>query len=245
MQPCAEPDGGLCDYHNPNRSYDRKKTLIKSFPAKESSFIFAKGQKSMDQDLLLNAANAWKKLCKVKYTITYGYKSNLYPINLTFDSADFYHLAGFPHARDIQLPRFNQTKVLDRILAGKITNEMLAKSKNYKSMIVPRLQALINMEAALDNDFFLYSYYPDLYPFYTSISADFLLAYHSDSVYFMFIVRNGTIQDFDFTFVSVFSADSRDYETNQRQRTILKKTKINLETGDSTDLFISDHLKTN
>lgn len=199
----------------------------------------------MDQDLLWNAANAWKKLCKVKYTITYGYKSKLYPINLTFDSSDFYHLAGFPHARDIQLPRFNQAKVLDKILAGKITNEMLEKSKNYESMIIPRLQALINMENALDNDFFLYSYRPDLYPFYTSISADYLLAYHSDSVYFMFIVRNGTLQDFDFTFVSAFSADSRDYEANQRQRAILKKTKTNLETGDSTDLFISDHLKTN
>lgn len=199
----------------------------------------------MNTDLLWSAAQAWDKLCKIQYTITYGYKAKLYHINLTFEPEDFYHLAGFPHARDIQLPRFNQSKVLKKILEGKITEKMLAKSRNYSAMILPRLQAIIHMENSLDHDFFLYSYRRDLYPFYTSIKADFLLSYHSDEIYFMFIIKNGSIsvQSFDFTFVSAFSADSRNYEMNQRRRTILKKTKTNLLSGNSMVIYLSDHLK--
>ena len=196
-------------------------------------------------DLLYDAAVAWNRLLQDRYEITYGKNKKLHTIVLEFQTGEFYHLAGFPHARDIQLPRFNQSKVLKKILEGKITEKMLAKSRNYSAMILPRLQAIIHMENSLDHDFFLYSYRRDLYPFYTSIKADFLLSYHSDEIYFMFIIKNGSIsvQSFDFTFVSAFSADSRNYEMNQRRRTILKKTKTNLLSGNSMVIYLSDHLK--
>ncbi len=46
-------------------------------------------------DLLQQSAQAWKEITEYRYMFTYGYKNQLYPINLTFSSEDYPHLAGF------------------------------------------------------------------------------------------------------------------------------------------------------
>ena len=46
-------------------------------------------------DILQQSALAWKELTEYRYQFVYGYKKNLYPINLTFSFEDYPHLAGF------------------------------------------------------------------------------------------------------------------------------------------------------
>ena len=46
-------------------------------------------------DLLQQSAQAWKEITEYRYLFTYGYKNQLYPINLTFSLEDYPHLAGF------------------------------------------------------------------------------------------------------------------------------------------------------
>lgn len=60
--------------------------------------------------------------------ITYGYKKKLYPLNLTFSPEDYPHLAGFQYMKDISLPNYTSTKIVDRILDGKITFSKIQES---------------------------------------------------------------------------------------------------------------------
>ena len=48
-------------------------------------------------DLLYDAAAAWKELTQYYYIFTYGYKKQLYTINLSFPPEKFPHLAGFQY----------------------------------------------------------------------------------------------------------------------------------------------------
>lgn len=41
-------------------------------------------------DLLQQSAQAWKEITEYRYLFTYGYKKQLYPINLTEYSGRFY-----------------------------------------------------------------------------------------------------------------------------------------------------------
>ncbi len=49
----------------------------------------------MEDSLLYKAAQTWDRLCNFSYSFTYGFKMQLYTINLTFSPSDFPHLAGF------------------------------------------------------------------------------------------------------------------------------------------------------
>lgn len=71
-------------------------------------------------DLLQQSAQACKEITEHRYLFTYGYKKQLYPINLTFSLEDYPHLAGFQYMKDISLPNYSSAKIADRILEGKI-----------------------------------------------------------------------------------------------------------------------------
>ena len=94
------------------------KTLFKGL-ALAGSFIFCKGQ-GIIWDLLQQSAQACKEITEHRYLFTYGYKKQLYPINLTFSLEDYPHLAGFQYMKDISLPNYSSAKIADRILEGKI-----------------------------------------------------------------------------------------------------------------------------
>lgn len=66
-------------------------------------------------DILQQSALAWKKLTEYRYQLVYGYKKNLYPINLTFSYEDYPHLAGFQYLKDISLPNYTSAKIVNRI----------------------------------------------------------------------------------------------------------------------------------
>ena len=125
-------------------------------------------------DLLQQSAQAWKEITEYRYLFTYGYKKQLYLINLTFSLEDYPHLAGFQYMKDISLPNYSSAKIADRILEGKILFEKVQKAAQYEEMIKPRLEALVHLKESLDNKFNLYSYMPRMYPFITVIKADYL-----------------------------------------------------------------------
>lgn len=76
----------------------------------------------------------------------------------------------------IFVQNYNSGKVVDRILDRKITLEQIQSAAQYEKMIKPRLQAIIHLKEVLDNEFILYSYMPKMYPFYTSIKADYVIS---------------------------------------------------------------------
>lgn len=183
-------------------------------------------------DLLQQSAQAWKEITEYRYLFTYGYKKQLYPINLTFSLEDYPHLAGFQYMKDISLPNYSSSKIADRILEGKILFEKVQKAAQYEEMIKPRLEALVHLKESLDNKFNLYSYMPRMYPFITGIKADYLISSHFSVDNFIFIIKANAQGELkcDFLCCSIFEKGDRDYETNQKARTLMKKEYIFLLT---------------
>lgn len=190
-------------------------------------------------DKLYQAAAVWKELTEYCYIITYGYKKQLNTISLTFSLADFPHLAGFQYLRDLSLPRYNPTKLVDIILDKKITYGQISKGIQYENLVNPRLESLIRLKDILEKDFKIFYFMPHKYPFTTMIKADYLISCHLDLVSFVFIIQSAPNEQnkSDYLCCSAFTKGSRDYEANQPSRTILKKERLHIKTQTSTVLY--------
>lgn len=190
-------------------------------------------------DLLYEAAVAWNRLLQDRYEITYGKSKKLHTIVLEFEPSEFYHLAGFPHAKDIVLPvRGSQTKMLDNVLARKITGAMLEKSTNYESVIKRKLEAIIRLEQLLNSPCQVYLYNPRKLPFYTDIKAKYLLVDEQTQVVFLFTdTENDGASCFS---RSTFVMGDRDFRINQTKVAVLQIKRIDLSTGNADVIFCKD-----
>jgi len=190
-------------------------------------------------DIFYNAASVWNELTEYSYIFTYGYKGKLHTINLTFSQEDFPHLAGFQYLKDVVFPRYNPRKIVSQILNGKITIEHIKCAALYEEMVHPRLEALVRMKDILDNEFKLFSYMPKMYPFYTQIKADYLISSHADITSFVFIIQadlDGSAKC-DYLCCSAFEQGERNFEQNQRPRTLLKNERVHLLSNTAVVLF--------
>lgn len=241
MQPTAEPASGLCGNHKPNRFFGIERKRIYGVLLMQDSVFYKEGayMNTPSDNILYQAASVWKNLTEYLYIFTYGYKNKLYTINLTFSPQEFPHLAGFHYLKDVSLPRYNSEKIMDKILSGKITLAQIEKGMQYIDVVKPRLEALTRFHDILETNFNLFSYMPHMYPFTTTIKADYLISSHLDLASFVFIIQtvpNGNAKC-DYLCCSAFTKGNRDYETNQRPRTILRKERIHIATNTSEILY--------
>lgn len=237
MQLVAESVFGLCDNLKPNRFNRTERKRFCGALHMQSPLFLPKVDFLMN--ILIQSAIAWKELTEYRYQFLYGYKKTLYTINLSFSYEDYPHLAGFQYLKDIVLPNYTSAQIVNRIIENKITFEQIQKSNRYEEMVKPRLKALIHLKDSLDNDFILYSFMPQMYPFIANIKANYLIASHFNIDSFIFIIRtspNGNSKC-DFLCCSAFTKGERDYETNQKKRSLLKKERIHIPTNTSTTLI--------
>lgn len=190
-------------------------------------------------DLLYEAAVAWNKLLQYRYEIICGKSNRLYPIVLDFAANEFYHLAGFPHAKDIVLPiRVSQPKMLSKVLDLKITEPMLVKSSNYEKIIKRKLIAIIQLEQLLNRPCQVYMYNPRKLPFYTDIKGKYLLVDAQTQVVFLFAdTESGRLTCFS---RSAFVMDDRDFRTNQTKLTVLQIKRTDLTTEITEVIFCKE-----
>ncbi len=193
----------------------------------------------MSDDILFETAKVWSDLMEYRYILTYGYKNQLTKINLIFSKEDFSHLAGFQYLKGLPFLKYNSSQLLNKILQKKITYAQISKGRKFNQMVEPRLHALIHLKEILDNEFHFYTYTPKLYPFSTTIKADYLISSNQNSQNYVFIIRMSANQKVSSNFLccSAFSKGTRDYEYNQSKRTLLKKERIHLPTNTSVVLF--------
>ena len=190
-------------------------------------------------DLLYDAAVAWNRLLQDRYEITYGKNKKLHTIVLEFQPSEFYHLAGFPHAKDVALPlRGSQSKMLSNVLTGKITGAMLEKSGNYETIIKRKLEAIIRLEQLLRSPCQVYLYNPRKLPFYTDIKAKYLLVDAQTQVVFLF---TDTEDNNGLCFSrSTFVMGDRDFRINQTRLAVLQTKRTDLSTGNTDVIFCKD-----
>ena len=77
---------------------------------------------------------------------------------------------------------------------------------------------------------------PRMYSFYTNIKADYLIASHVVIDSFVFLIHTSPNGDAkcDFLCCSTFAKGDRDYEQNQKKRTLLKKERIHIPSNITT-----------
>ena len=186
--------------------------------------------------LLYDAAAAWQALLGFRYEIICGKSKKLYKILLCFDASEFYHLAGFPHIRDIVFPvRFSQRKMMEKVLDGTITEEMITPSVSYEGMVKRKLTAIIHLEELLNRCAKVYQFNPRKLPFHTEIRATYLLVDAVTNVVFLFT----DTADGGKTFFSrsTFVMDEHDFRANQSSMTVLQIKRTDLKTEDTEVLY--------
>lgn len=187
-------------------------------------------------DLLYDAAAAWNQLLQYRYEIICGKRKKLYPIVLGFETREFYHLAGFPHMKDIVLPvRTSQSKMHSKVLDRTITGQMIEKSENYDKIIRRKLEAMIRLEQLLNGCPSVYLYDRWKLGFYTDIQAKYLLVDERTQVVFLFTDSEGKCAACFSR--STFVMDDRDFRMNQSKMTVLRIKRTNLTTG-ITDVLL-------
>jgi len=179
-------------------------------------------------DILKQAAKSWINISENSYVITYGKSKALHTVKIIFENSDFYHLAGFQYLQDLQLLTISRPQIIFAILDNRIDGEYIQKGQNYLSLVEARLMALIDLEYALDNDFKLFKYNPDVYPFHTTIKdAEYLIEGKTlNNSLFFFTVK----YDEAYSGMSIFMKNrNRDFSINHKQLAVLKKEKIHIE----------------
>ena len=190
-------------------------------------------------DLLYDAASAWLKLLDYKYNIICGKSRKLHTISLDFDETDFFHIAGFPHVKDIVFPiRFSKSATLKKVLDGTITEQIISPSENYEKIVKPKLLAVCKLEELLNHCFDVYLFNPKLLPFHTDIQAKYLFVDKRNQVVFLF--TDTKRHDEPFFSRSAFVMESRDYRCNQSSMTVLKIEQTTLSTGFSKIIYCRD-----
>ena len=182
-------------------------------------------------DLLYTAAIAWSQLLTFRYDIICGKSKKLYPISLDFKEDEFYHLAGFPHIKDIVFPtQFPQSAMLRKVLDGTITEQMISKSEGYEKTVKSKLLAIIQLEKLLSNCSKVYMFDPKRLGFYTQIKAKYLLVDEQSQVVFLF----ADTKDAGKTYFSrsTFIMDNQEFRRNQSSMTVLqiKRTLLHIRT---------------
>ena len=190
-------------------------------------------------DLLYEAAAAWNQLLQYRYEIICGKSKKLYPIVLGFQVQEFYHLAGFPHMKDIVLPiRTSQSKMHSKVMDRTITGQMIEKSESYDKIVRRKLEAMIQLEQLLNGCQNVYLYDRWKLKFYTDIKAKYLLVDERTQVVFLFADNDGKCTTCFSR--STFVMDDRDFRSNQSRMTVLQIKRTNLTTGTTDVLFCKE-----
>lgn len=182
-------------------------------------------------DLLKKCALGFNILLKHQYRFVLGRKGQIKEFIISFDKSDFHHLAGLHKLKDNAKVQYGKrADIFDSILAGEITLEQIQKSEFYNEM-KERLEPLCHLEAFLDNNDLIF-HYNEKVNRYSVIKADYLLEniFYNQRVYLFLGARaRDKEEQMCRTF---FLKQEKDYTIGQPKYTLLKKEKLNVETGD-------------
>ncbi|MEZ3437027.1 MAG: hypothetical protein K1W34_20960 [Lachnospiraceae bacterium] len=181
-------------------------------------------------DLLQLCAQEFYHLLSYQYHIIIGRKGKIMEFTISFDQADFHHLAGLHKLRDnLRLQTGKRSDVMKEILDGRLTCSDIKKSTYFHAM-EPRLLPLSQLEFLLDSNEIIFRYNARANIF-SVIQADYLLQndYGETPVYLFLSQRSdGDTQ----VCRTLFPKMEKDYAQGQPRYTLLKKEKMNLNTGE-------------
>ena len=121
----------------------------------------------------------YEKLLDIEYEFHVSEKRKIKKMILRFSEREFFHLAGFQHLTDLSLPR-NRNITIKAVLSGKITDQILSKSKYYVNDIKDekniRICELQYLEEYIDTNNIIKIFSLKETPFlYSDIDADYII----------------------------------------------------------------------
>lgn len=235
MHCLVELSGGVVQRNlKPAQAFVAERKCSKGFCRMAGSFfrykMFTYGRRKK-MDLLRTCACEFKALLPYRYHIIAGRKGNMIDFTISFDEADFHHLAGLHKLRDnVRFQTGKRSDIFREILDGKLTFAQAAQSQYFHEM-EPRLKPLSGLQMFLDSNEMVFRYNFKINMF-SLIRADYLLQndYDGTSVYLFLAQRTGEDTQVCRTF---FPKADKDYAKGQPRYTLLKKEKINLQTGET------------
>ena len=229
---------GLYVHHNLNRNmFFRKKTYCNCTAL---SVLFFLQEKTMDK--LRQCAELYKNLLDIKYKIVLGRKGVKTEIMLSFLKENFFHLIGLHKLKDIRYPYKNSSENFDAIIDGKITYDMISKSKYFQSDdkkncigIKYRVEYFIHLLDMLDSNNLIFKYNSKINS-WSKIRAEYIFECrdYDEKLYLFIDSNNGKKEMFCKTF---FPEAHTDYTARQAKMTLLYKEKINVKAGESIIQF--------
>ena len=181
-------------------------------------------------DLLQQCAQEFDLLIPYQYHIMIGRKGETMTFTISFDRADFHHLAGLHKLRDnVRFQTGKRSDIMEEILAGCLTLSQAQQSVFFHEM-EPRLRPLIQLESFLDSNEIIFRYNSKANIF-SAIQADYLLQndFEGTPAYLFLARRSGNNTQVCRTF---FPKTFKDYAQGQPRYTLLKKEKHNMITGE-------------
>lgn len=182
-------------------------------------------------DLLQTCAEGFERLLPYQYHIVAGRKGKKLEFTISFDRADFHHLAGLHKLTDnVRFLTGKRDAIMQEILSGKLTLSQAQQSAFFQQM-ESRLKPLAHLEEFLDSNEIIFRYNSKIHTF-SLIQADYLLQnnFEGNPVYLFLARRMDRDTQVCRTF---FPKAEKDYAKGQPRYTLLKKEKINLQTGES------------
>lgn len=164
-------------------------------------------------DILRQCAENFNHLLSYHYHIVIGRKGKMREFTITFDPADFHHLAGLHKLRDnIRFQTGKRDDIFRDILAGKLTVQQAARSSFFQEM-ESRLRPLAELEAFIDSNELIFRYNAKANVF-SAISADYLLQndFEGTPIYLFLAQRTGADTQVCRTF---FPKTEKDYTEGQ------------------------------
>lgn len=177
--------------------------------------------------LLYDAAIAWSRLHDTIYDFHLGRKGkSLDVISLDFCPEAFPHLAGMQYAADIDFglnrAEIYGGKFVSKIINKEVNDELIEKAADWEPKIRSRLEGIIALENALDNEFLIYRFDAKRVPHGSNIAAKYVIKdLHTGVTFFIFVDEGGT----RWFCRSLFQLNIADYTENQARVTVLKKRK--------------------
>lgn len=174
-------------------------------------------------DLLQECAKSFESLLPFQYHIVAGRKGKILDFTISFDQADFHHLAGLHKLTDnVRFLTGKRTAIMQQILSGRLTLAQ-ARQSAFFSQMEPRLKQLSHLEQFLDSNEIIFRYNSKAHTF-SVIQADYLLQndFEGQPVYLFLAQRTRESTQVCRTF---FPKAEKDYAQGQPRYTLLKKEK--------------------
>lgn len=143
-------------------------------------------------DLLQTCAEGFERLLPYQYHIIVGRKGKTLEFTISFDRADFHHLAGLHKLTDnVRFLTGKRDSIMQEVLTGRLTLSQAQQSAFFCQM-EPRLKPLAHLEEFLDSNEIIFRYNSKIHTF-SLIQADYLLQndFEGNPVYLFLARRAG------------------------------------------------------